>query len=121
MWSSADQEDLVPLLLCPNCNVSMQNVQRSGVELDMCPSCRGVWLDRGELEKLLSAGREEAQAQSQVHERFEREVDSFQRDPDAWKRSHPYDSAEKRYRYEGDDYYRHKKRKKGFDIFDIFD
>jgi Zn-finger nucleic acid-binding protein len=80
-----------------------------------------VWLDRGELEKLLSAGREEAQAQSQVHERFEREVDSFQRDPDAWKRSHPYDPGEKRYRYEGDDYYRHKKRKKGFDIFDIFD
>ncbi|WP_332773082.1 TFIIB-type zinc ribbon-containing protein, partial [Phenylobacterium sp.] len=43
----------MPLLLCPNCNVSMQNVARSGVELDMCPTCRGVWLDRGELEKIL--------------------------------------------------------------------
>ena len=38
----------MPLLLCPNCNTSMQNVNRSGVEIDMCPSCRGVWLDRGE-------------------------------------------------------------------------
>ena len=51
----------MPLLLCPNCNASMQNVARSGVELDMCPGCRGVWLDRGELEKLLGAGRETAQ------------------------------------------------------------
>ncbi|MFN9927138.1 MAG: zf-TFIIB domain-containing protein, partial [Phenylobacterium sp.] len=37
----------MPLLLCPNCNASMQNVNRSGVDLDMCPTCRGVWLDRG--------------------------------------------------------------------------
>ena len=44
----------VPLLLCPNCNASMTNVNRAGVELDMCPTCRGVWLDRGELEKILS-------------------------------------------------------------------
>ena len=43
----------MPLLLCPNCNVSMQNVARSGVELDMCPSCRGVWLDRGEIDKIV--------------------------------------------------------------------
>jgi len=43
----------VPLLLCPNCNTSMQNVNRSGVDIDMCPSCRGVWLDRGELDKII--------------------------------------------------------------------
>ena len=56
----------MPLLLCPNCNVSMQNVARSGVELDMCPSCRGVWLDRGELEKILGAGRETQQGDIQA-------------------------------------------------------
>lgn len=111
----------MPLLLCPNCNVSMQNVQRSGVELDMCPSCRGVWLDRGELEKILGSGREQVQQESQVRERFEREVDSFHRNPDAWKQSHPYDPHAQRHRYPDDDYYRHKKKKKGFDIFDIFD
>ena len=44
----------MPLLLCPNDNSSMQTVQRSGVEFDMCPTCRGVWLDRGELEKLMA-------------------------------------------------------------------
>ena len=47
----------MPLLLCPNDNGPMQTVQRSGVEFDMCPTCRGVWLDRGELEKLLAAAR----------------------------------------------------------------
>ncbi len=46
----------MPLLLCPNDNGAMQSVQRSGVEFDICPTCRGVWLDRGELEKLLTAG-----------------------------------------------------------------
>lgn len=48
----------MPLLVCPNCNVGMTPVQRSGVELDVCPQCRGVWLDRGELEKLLQPLRE---------------------------------------------------------------
>ena len=46
----------MPLLLCPNDNSSMQTVDRAGVQFDMCPTCRGVWLDRGELEKLMSAG-----------------------------------------------------------------
>ena len=45
----------MPLLLCPNDNGAMQTVQRSGVEFDICPTCRGVWLDRGELEKLMAA------------------------------------------------------------------
>lgn len=48
----------MPLLVCPNCNVGMTQVHRSGVELDICPQCRGVWLDRGELEKLLQPLRE---------------------------------------------------------------
>ena len=33
----------------------MQEVSRNNVDIDVCPSCHGVWLDRGELEKLLSA------------------------------------------------------------------
>ncbi len=109
----------MPLLLCPNCNTSMQNVNRSGVEIDMCPSCRGVWLDRGELEKLLEGQRQEQAAQQQDRQRFEREVGDFHRAPDAWKKRHPYDAQHGRYRY--DDDYHYKKKKKHFDIFDIFD
>lgn len=50
----------MPLLLCPNDNSSMQTVDRAGVQFDMCPTCRGVWLDRGELEKLMAAGAQSA-------------------------------------------------------------
>jgi uncharacterized protein len=109
----------VPLLLCPNCNASMQNVSRSGVELDMCSQCRGVWLDRGELEKLLDGAKQERAGQQEDRQRFEREVGDFQRDPDDWKRRHPPAPGRSGYKYDDDDDY--KKRKKRFDIFDIFD
>lgn len=38
---------------CPNCNETLLMIERSQIEIDYCPSCRGVWLDRGELDKLL--------------------------------------------------------------------
>ena len=38
---------------CPNCNVSLVMSDRSGIEIDYCPDCRGVWLDRGELDKII--------------------------------------------------------------------
>ena len=52
----------MPLLLCPNDNSSMTTVTRAGVQFDMCPVCRGVWLDRGELEKLMAAAADDAAA-----------------------------------------------------------
>ena len=39
-------------LSCPNCSTSMTLKNRLGVEIDQCPRCKGVWLDRGELEKV---------------------------------------------------------------------
>ncbi|WP_180380381.1 zf-TFIIB domain-containing protein, partial [Campylobacter devanensis] len=39
---------------CPVCkDVDLVMSERSGVEIDYCPSCRGVWLDRGELDKII--------------------------------------------------------------------
>lgn len=38
---------------CPNCNVTLVMSDRQGVEIDYCPQCRGVWLDRGELDKII--------------------------------------------------------------------
>ena len=38
---------------CPSCNVSLVMTDRSGIEIDYCPDCRGVWLDRGELDKII--------------------------------------------------------------------
>jgi uncharacterized protein len=38
---------------CPVCQVPLQITDRQGVEIDYCPRCRGVWLDRGELDKII--------------------------------------------------------------------
>jgi uncharacterized protein len=38
---------------CPTCNVVLQMTERQGVEIDYCPKCRGVWLDRGELDRII--------------------------------------------------------------------
>ena len=40
-------------LPCPACRVDLVMSERNGVEIDYCPKCRGVWLDRGELDKIL--------------------------------------------------------------------
>lgn len=38
---------------CPICNVTLLLSEKQGVEIDYCPQCRGIWLDRGELEKII--------------------------------------------------------------------
>lgn len=40
-------------MLCPVCNVDLSLADRQGIEIDYCPKCRGIWLDRGELDKLI--------------------------------------------------------------------
>ena len=44
---------------CPVDNEILQMTERSGVEVDYCPRCRGVWLDRGELDKILERAERE--------------------------------------------------------------
>ncbi len=43
---------------CPVCNVNLTMSERNGVEIDYCPECRGVWLDRGELDKIIERASE---------------------------------------------------------------
>ena len=39
---------------CPVCkNVTLLMSEKSGIEIDYCPECRGIWLDRGELDKIM--------------------------------------------------------------------
>jgi hypothetical protein len=40
-------------MLCPLCKEPLQTAERHGVEIDYCLKCRGVWLDRGELDKII--------------------------------------------------------------------
>lgn len=43
---------------CPNCNQTLLMTDKQGVEIDYCPDCRGIWLDRGELEKIIERSAE---------------------------------------------------------------
>ena len=43
------------MLTCPKCQESMRNYERNGVHVDQCNGCKGIFLDRGELEALISA------------------------------------------------------------------
>ena len=48
---------------CPACKEENLAIsERKGIEIDYCPQCRGIWLDRGELDKILERSREEASA-----------------------------------------------------------
>lgn len=42
------------LMLCPSCQAPLVTKMRFDVEIDFCPRCRGVWLDRGELDKIIA-------------------------------------------------------------------
>ena len=95
-------------MLCPQCNTAMQEVTKTGVLIDFCPTCKGVWLDRGELEKILSRARE-----------VEREWEEA-RAPRSQRRPQEYDDDDiDDRRYAGDERYRKKRR--WSDVFDIFD
>jgi uncharacterized protein len=41
---------------CPVCVMDLVLTERQGIEVDYCPKCRGIWLDRGELDKLIERG-----------------------------------------------------------------
>jgi uncharacterized protein len=44
---------------CPNDSATLVMSERAGVEIDYCPECRGIWLDRGELDKILDRAQAE--------------------------------------------------------------
>ncbi|MBW3624292.1 MAG: zf-TFIIB domain-containing protein [Armatimonadetes bacterium] len=93
---------------CPVCtDVDLTMTDRQGVEIDYCPNCRGVWLDRGELDKIIE------RSAALTPERPEPV-----RDRPA-ERPRYEDRGERRYEGGYDDYARRKK-KKGF-LGELFD
>lgn len=95
-------------MLCPNCKTELKMTDRQGVEIDYCPQCRGIWLDKGELDKLIERS-------AQYYE---------SRPPEAESNTNigyndDYDKRySKDYKYDKD-YYKHR-RKKSF-LGDFFD
>jgi Zn-finger nucleic acid-binding protein len=81
---------------CPNCNTTLLISDKQGVEIDYCPNCRGIWLDRGELDKIM------------------------ERSADHYSRKENYESDSKRYGYQDHDHHKdqpHKKKKSFLDDF----
>ena len=98
--------------VCPDSTLLMAD--RQGVEIDYCPSCRGVWLDRGELDKILERGAAELSAAAQPQQQPPMPPPSSP--PPDYRRDHDRD----RYRHSDEYEYRHPKRRKSF-LEDLFD
>lgn len=87
---------------CPIDGSDLLISERSGVEVDYCPKCRGVWLDRGELDKIIERSNNQlAEQEKFYHDKYEK-----------------HDRYDDRKKYD-DDYYKRKKKKSIFD--DLFD
>src|SRR5690606_31320136 len=103
--------------MCPNDNTAMQTLERSGVQFDMCPSCRGVWLDRGELEKLMEQATADGRASAPAAQPAPQAYAQPRQAPPPQPQAQPWGYRDDRHR---DDDYRYKKKKRD-SIFDIFD
>lgn len=60
---------------CPNCEQILQITERHNVEIDYCASCRGVWLDKGELDKIIDLSNRELSVVSKKHYEEDDDVD----------------------------------------------
>ncbi len=98
---------------CPICDIEMRVSDRDGVEIDYCSQCRGVWLDRGELEKIVA--RVESQQLREREGRDDHDAD------DHYRERHTGEYRETERRRAEDDRQRGK-RKEGFfsNLFDMF-
>jgi uncharacterized protein len=89
---------------CPVCkDPDLVMTDRQGIEIDYCPQCRGIWLDRGELDKIIERSTAQASRDSSSDER----------------QNYRYESDR---HHDDDDHYKgkHRKKKGGF-LEDLFD
>ena len=104
-------------MLCPLDKTILVMSERQGIEIDYCPTCRGVWLDRGELDKIVERNGAEYESSSQPSPPSQpydaREAFSTPRHHGSSGREY---SGDDRYRHGG----RHKDRKKSF-LSELFD
>lgn len=106
---------------CPVCKVALVMSDRNGIEIDYCPQCRGVWLDRGELDKIIERGSASApQGQPQQFQ----QAPQFQQQPQQQYQQHHRDyddDDDDHHRKSYDNHHGHKKHKKEGFLGDLFD
>jgi len=98
--------------------------ERFGVEIDYCPNCRGVWLDRGELDKIIEKVEEAMKASSpgtiaKPNEQYRPQSDQMNRTSTTQRREYDDDDDDKKFHH-GNTGYGYKKKKKSW-IGEIFD
>lgn len=98
---------------CPNCEQLLQISERQNIEIDYCPSCRGVWLDRGELDKIIEFSNQQISQTSNQQSRDRDERDSKQRGYQ--------DGQYKEDKYRNNQEYPNKHHKKKGFLGDLFD
>jgi Zn-finger nucleic acid-binding protein len=75
---------------CPICNVVLLMSEKQGIEIDYCPTCRGVWLDRGELEKIIERTIYSENRSGQLS-------NADDQNDNGWKETHNNDSRGSKY------------------------
>ncbi len=90
---------------CPNCEIPLMMTERKGIEVDFCINCRGIWLDRGELDKLIEMSMEERDA-TPLPKPAKEEYRPARSD-----RSKQYVEKRDRKKYKDKDYYKSKYKK----------
>ncbi|WP_316675452.1 zf-TFIIB domain-containing protein [uncultured Tolumonas sp.] len=102
---------------CPVCkDTNLVMTERQGVEIDYCPQCRGVWLDRGELDKIIERSLGSVGQQTSNQRYRENEHESFHSDKHDRYRDHGRDHHEEH----RDSEYSNSGKKKSF-LTDFFD
>jgi uncharacterized protein len=92
---------------CPICGIELKMADRQGIEVDYCPQCRGVWLDRGEIDKIIERSASAYPRNAREEHRPER----MQQQPPV----HPVHHEEHPQRYG------HKKHRRGTILEELFD
>jgi uncharacterized protein len=90
---------------CPVCHIDLHMTERQGIEIDYCPQCRGVWLDRGELDKMIEHSTAERSSADPFDRHAYERRGAFE---ERWD-----DDDEERHRYRG-------RRRKSF-LGELFD
>lgn len=73
---------------CPNDGTTLMMSERQGVEIDYCPQCRGVWLDRGELDKILDRAKAESEPTASASQAAPRAAEGRRDDHSSGDRSY---------------------------------
>ncbi|WP_395540670.1 zf-TFIIB domain-containing protein [Neotabrizicola sp. sgz301269] len=103
---------------CPVDGETLVMADRNGVEIDYCPRCRGVWLDRGELDKIIDRAASAAPAPTLAQPAAARgSAPVYQPEP----RQTRSDYDDRRRHKDDDNDYRHKRKRKDSFLSDLFD